>query len=62
MLIESNEIHRYLDDLEHQWEDAPSIVILLCRMRAYINNIESAQAAKNAQHKYAEALQGLHGR
>lgn len=62
MLIDSNQIHKYLNDLEQQWGDSPSIVILLCRFRAHINDLEVLQAEKNAKHKYTESLEGLKDR
>ncbi len=66
MLIESDEIYPQLKILLDDSRESDTYFSIhnaisdcLSRVVKIINDIEACTAAKNARHKYAEALQGL---
>ncbi len=59
MLIESERVHQFISKLSDEFRDDRQMVLLLARMKIYINDLEMSAAANNASHKYIEALRGL---
>ncbi len=59
MLINSNEILEFINELKHEYIDYTVPVKILDAIKKHIHDIEASQAMNNARHKYVEELAGL---
>ena len=69
MLIESNDLHERITQLASDAEDSElnytcykAVISCIKQLRAMVASLEAAQTAKNAQHKYSDAVEGLKDR
>jgi len=59
MLIDSNEILEFINELKHVYIEYTVPVKILDTIKKHIHDIEATKAMNNARHKYLEALAGL---
>ncbi len=62
MMIDSDEVHKKINELMGIYKDFFAITCALADLGAAITDIEALQAGKNAHQEYALALQGLKDR
>ncbi len=64
MLIESNELKNYIDDIFKRtgrlsFADNVLVSAILKDVKKFVERLEVSQAEKNVQHRKTEALEGL---